>query len=71
MFSLLLHFAQKFILANSCDPEGTQHYAASEMGLHCYFMSTKWVSSLQRVNWISSEAVFIKKYRNLCAYYSF
>ena len=47
MLSFLLFFAQKFLYANSVDPDQTPHFAASELGLHCLHMSPKGVGIRQ------------------------
>ena len=49
IFSLLLYFAQKFLEANSVDPDQTPRFAASELGLHRLHMSPKRVSCLNLV----------------------
>ena len=49
MFFLLLYFAQKFLKANSVDPDQMLHFAASDLGLHCLYMSPIGVSCLSVV----------------------
>ena len=44
-----MHFAEKFLQTNSVDPEQMPHSAASELGLHCFHVPPKEVSSLKRV----------------------
>ena len=34
-FSILFYFSMKFFLANRIAPDGTQHSAASHLGLYC------------------------------------
>ena len=41
MFSFLLLFGQKFLLANSEKPDQMPHSVASELGLHYLHMSPK------------------------------
>ena len=49
MFSILLHFEQKFQETNSVDTDQKPHSAASELGMNCLGNTLKWVSGLNRV----------------------
>ena len=49
-FSVLFHFWQKFVLANSGDSDQKPRSAASDLGLHCLSKSKKWDARLIWVN---------------------
>ena len=46
---ILLHFPQKFLLANSVDPDQTPRSAAFELGLHCLHNIPKGIAGLKNI----------------------
>ena len=66
MFFSFSYFAQKFLYANSIDPDQMPCLVASEPRLHCVHMSPKRISDHERSNQLSSHYTWEHSLKHVC-----